>query len=160
MNLQFQVIVHNCREVTMARTWDCHILSRAEGNARMHNHLLTPSSVYLPIQLRTPCLRNDATHSEMELSTSINIQTSPSDRPTGPANLSQRLSSQMILSCVKLTIKADRHCLPVTLGFVSSFGWQSLPAETFTPGHFWFCLGKADTGQRLVCSKKRYCVFA
>lgn len=83
LSLQFQVTVHNCREVTMARTWDSHILSRAERNAHMHAHSLAPSSVYPLIQLRTPCLRNDASHGEMELSTSINIQTSPTDKPTG-----------------------------------------------------------------------------
>ena len=117
LSLQFQVIVHNCREVTMARTWDSHILSRAERNAHMHAHSLAPSSVYPLIQLRTPCLRNDTSHGEMELSTSINIQTSPTDKPTGQHDIgnSLRFSFDVILGSIKLAAKTKEYRLLVSV---------------------------------------------
>lgn len=84
MSLQFQVIVQNSIEKSLWQELGIvYILSRAERNAHVHAHSLAPSSVCPLIQFRTTCLRNGATHSEMELSTSINTQASPTDRPTG-----------------------------------------------------------------------------
>lgn len=79
----------------------------------MHAPLLFPVLILtsLLIQFRTICLGNDATHSGLSLLTSISLSHSSIDMPQAHQidKILLRLSSQVALGHVKLTMKVNHH---------------------------------------------------